>query len=110
MTEFAKVITGWSIGGGEGRLRGGQPGEFYFRAALHEPGARKLLGKPYGDAGMEQGVAVLRDLAHSTATAQHLSSKLARHFMADSPPAEAIDRLSEYSCPPMVICRASIGR
>ncbi len=95
VTEFAKVITGWSIGGGEGRLRGGQPGAFYFRAALHEPGVRNLLGKPYADAGLEQGVTVLRDLAHSKATAHHLSTKLARHFVGDSPPAEAIDRLSQ---------------
>ncbi len=95
VTEFAKVITGWSIGGGEGRLRGGQPGAFYFREALHEPGIRNLFGRQYSDAGIEQGVAVLRDLAHSKATAHHLSTKLARHFVADDPPAAAIDRLSK---------------
>ena len=95
VTEFAKVITGWSIGGGEGRLRGGAPGEFYFRDGLHEPGVRHLLGKRYDDAGMAQGVAVLRDLAQSPATARHVSAKLARHFIADDPPAAAIDRLSK---------------
>ena len=95
VTEFAKVITGWSIGGGEGRLRGGAPGEFYFRDGLHEPGVRHLLGKRYDDAGMAQGVAVLRDLAQSPATARHVSAKLARHFIADDPPPAAIDRLSK---------------
>jgi uncharacterized protein (DUF1800 family) len=95
VTEFAKVITGWSIGGGEGRLRGGEPGKFYFRDALHEPGARNLLGKRYADAGLEQGAAVLRDCAQSRATAHHVSTKLARHFVADDPPPAAIDRLSK---------------
>jgi uncharacterized protein (DUF1800 family) len=95
VTEFAKVITGWSIGGGEGRLRGGQPGQFYFREGLHEPGARTVLGKRYDDAGMAQGVAVLHDLAQSRATAHHVATKLARHFIADDPPPAAIDRLSK---------------
>ena len=95
VTEFAKVITGWSIGGGEGRLRGGTPGTFYFREGLHEPGFRHLLGKRYEDAGMAQGVAVLQDLARSPATARHVSTKLARHFLADDPPAGAVDRLSK---------------
>lgn len=95
MTEFAKVITGWSIGGGEGRLRGGEPGTFYFREALHEPGSRNVLGKRYADAGIEQGRAVLRDLAQSRATAHHVSTKLARHFVADDPPPAVIDQLSK---------------
>ena len=45
--------------------------------------------------GMAQGVAVLRDLAQSPATARHVSAKLARHFIADDPPPAAIDRLSK---------------
>jgi uncharacterized protein (DUF1800 family) len=94
VTEFAKVITGWSIGGGEGRLRGGEPGRFYFREGLHEPGARTLLGQRYDDAGLAQGASVLRDLARSKATARHVSTKLARHFIADDPPAAAVDRVS----------------
>ena len=95
VTEFAKVITGWSIGGGEGRLRGGDPGRFYFRDLLHEPGSRQLLGKSYGDSGMDQGMAVLQDLARAPATARHIATKLARHFIADEPPAPAVERLSK---------------
>jgi uncharacterized protein (DUF1800 family) len=95
VTEFAKVLSGWSIGGGQGRLRGGETGRFYFREALHEPGARTLLGKSYAEDGAGQGIAVLQDLAHSQATARHLSTKLARHFIADEPPASAIERLSQ---------------
>ncbi len=94
VTEFAKVITGWSIGGGEGRMRGGEPGRFYFRDALHEPGARYLLGREYGEAGEGQGIAVLADLARAPATARHVATKLARHFIADDPPQAVVVRLS----------------
>jgi uncharacterized protein (DUF1800 family) len=95
VTEFAKVITGWSLGGGEGRLHGGTTGAFYFRPGLHEPGTRHLLGNTYRDDGIAQGFAVLKDLARSPATAHHIATKLARHFIADDPPANAVDRLSE---------------
>ncbi len=47
VTSFAQIITGWSIGGGKGRLAGGMPGRFYFRENLHEPGAKTFLGKTY---------------------------------------------------------------
>ena len=94
VTGFARMITGWSIGGGQGRLAAGDPGHFRFRAELHEPGAQQLLGKRYAQAGYEQGAAALRDLARHPATADHLAGKLARHFIADDPPAEVIARLA----------------
>ncbi|MDE2252479.1 MAG: DUF1800 domain-containing protein [Gammaproteobacteria bacterium] len=94
VTEFAKVITGWSIGGGQGRQHGGDPGRFFFRAGLHEPGRRRLLGREYRDGGHEQGVAVLCDLAGARATARHIATKLCRHFIADDPPATAVDRVA----------------
>jgi len=94
VTEFARVLTGWSIGGGQGRLRGGEPGHYYFREALHEPGARELLGRRYPDGGESQGLAVLDDLARSPATARHLATQLARHFAGDEPPPALIERLA----------------
>jgi uncharacterized protein (DUF1800 family) len=94
VTSFAAVITGWSIGGGEGRYADGEPGAFVFRAALHEPGSKTVLGRRYADADMAQGTAVLRDLAAHPATARHIATKLARHFVADEPPAELVDRLA----------------
>ncbi len=94
VTTFAAVLSGWSIGGGEGRYANGQPGAFVFRTALHEPGGKTILGKRYPEDGMAQGQAVLRDLAANRATAQHLATKLARHFVADEPPAELVDRLT----------------
>jgi uncharacterized protein (DUF1800 family) len=94
VTTFAAVITGWSIGGGNGRFAGGEPGAFAFRAAIHEPGSKTVLGRRYADAGLGQGQAVLRDLAAHPATARHLATKLARHFVADEPPPELVARLA----------------
>jgi uncharacterized protein (DUF1800 family) len=94
VTGFAAVITGWSIGGGEGRFGSGEPGGFVFREALHEPGARTVLGRRYAEGDMAQGLTVLRDLAAHPATARHLATKLARHFVADEPPPGLVDRLT----------------
>src|SRR6185503_6883408 len=99
-TTFAKAISGWSIGGEDhGRrfarlgLDSGKPGEFFFREVFHEPGAKKLLGRSYGDDGVKQGEAILKDLAQRPETARHVSTKLARHFIADDPSAAVVDRM-----------------
>ena len=94
VTTFAEVLTGWSIGGNFGRLNRGEPGKFTFRPELHEPGAKTLLGKRYGEDDESQGIAVLRDVAAKPATAQFIATKLARHFIADDPPPQAVDRLA----------------
>lgn len=95
VTTFAKVITGWSIGGaGEnGRFAEGEPGTFEFREAIHEPGAQEVLGRRYPQAGVAQGEAVLRDLADHPSTARFVTTKLARHFVEDEPPQVLIDAL-----------------
>ncbi len=97
VTSFAKVITGWSIGGaGERRqFANGEPGRFQFREAIHEPGAQRVLGQRYSQAGMKQGEAVLRDLATHPSTARFVCTKLARHFVADEPPAALVERMSD---------------
>ena len=94
VTAFAQIITGWSIGGGKGRLAGGAPGRFYFRENLHEPGAKTFLGKTYRETGQRQGEAVLADLAVHPATARFIATKLVRHFVADDPPSAAVERVA----------------
>ncbi len=94
VTSFAQIITGWSIGGGKGRLAGGAPGRFYFRDNLHEPGPKVFLGKTYSEAGQRQGEAVLADLARRPETANFIATKLVRHFIADDPPPAAVDRVA----------------
>ena len=94
VTSFAGVITGWSVGGGKGRLAEGEPGTFVFRSSVHEPGAKAVLGRRYADGGFDEGQHVLNDLARHPSTARHLATKLARHFLSDEPPAALVDRLA----------------
>ncbi len=96
VTTFAKVITGWSIGGANenGRFAAGEPGTFEYRDVIHEPGKHRVLGRSYGQSGVKQGEAVLRDIAVHPSTARFISTKLARHFIADEPSNETVDRLS----------------
>ncbi len=96
VTSFARVITGWSVGGAaeNGRFAEGEPGRFEFRDNIHEPGDHRVLGTAYAARGVKQGEAVLRDLAEHPSTARFLSTKLARHFVADEPPAALVDRLA----------------
>lgn len=84
VTAFARALTGWSITGFEENVDGF--GGFTFAANRHEPGAQTVLGKTYGQPGREQGLAILRDLAAHPATARHVAGKIARHFVADTPP------------------------
>jgi uncharacterized protein (DUF1800 family) len=95
VTAFAQIITGWSIGGGKGRLAGGTPGRFYFRDNLHEPGAKTFMGKTYFEEGERQGESVLADLSRNPATAHFIANKLVRHFIADDPPPAAVDRVAK---------------
>jgi len=94
VTSFAKVLTGWSLGGGQGQLASGPPGTFVFRPDVHEPGAQTILRRRYAEADQAQGIAVLSDLAVAVPTARHIATKLARHFIADDPPAAAIERIA----------------
>ena len=88
VTTFARVLTGWTVGAPA------DPG-FRFIPARHDPGAKTILGKAYAEDGIGQGEAVLRDLAAHPATATHIATKLARHFIADEPPAAAVERIAK---------------
>ena len=91
VTSFAKVITGWSIV--PPRQEGERAGEFIFNPRMHEPGAQSIVGKTYADDGEQQGRAVLADVARHPATAQHVATKLAMHFVADDPPPALVEKL-----------------
>jgi len=91
VTNFAKVITGWSIV----PLKQEFGGVFMFNERLHESGAERIMGHDYDGGGFEQGRAVLLALARSPATAKHIASKLARHFVADEPPPSLVDGLAK---------------
>ena len=92
VTSFAKVITGWTILPPVNNPDHG--GEFVFNKRMHEPAPQTLIGNTYPDTGIEQGRNVLADLARHPATARHVATKLARHFIADDPPPELVDLLT----------------
>ncbi|HEX4740487.1 MAG TPA: DUF1800 family protein [Caulobacteraceae bacterium] len=90
VTEFARAMTGWSIGA---LNEADRAGKFDFRENAHEPGTRVIMGKRYPEAGYDQARWVMRDLAASPFTANHLATKIARHFVADNPPPALVGRL-----------------
>ena len=91
--NLANILTGWSLAR-PGKDKGAGPGHFHFHELAHEPGDKELMGRHYREAGLAEGELALRDLAHHPATAQHVASKLARHFISDDPPAAAVEYLS----------------
>ena len=93
VTSLARIITGWSVHGRE--AKNAAPGTFAFNANAHEPGDHTVLGKVYAGKGIDQGESVLSDLARHKATAKHIAFKLARHFVADMPPASLVERLTQ---------------
>ncbi|MBR0952445.1 DUF1800 domain-containing protein [Bradyrhizobium canariense] len=91
--SFANVMTGWTlVPPGDNPEHGG---EFTFNPRLHEPGGQTVLGKRYEQEDVEQGRAVLRDLAAHPATATHITTKLARHFVGDEPPPVLVEKMAK---------------
>jgi uncharacterized protein (DUF1800 family) len=90
VTEFAKILTGWSIT----PPRFPDAGTFRFFPQIHEPGPKTLLGVVYAEDGAREAEAAFLALARHPATARHIATKLARHFIADDPPPAAVARLA----------------
>src|SRR5262249_34114409 len=87
---LARILTGWSVA----RLQDPDTAAFRFSPAPHRPGPKPLRGRRYEEAGIAEGEAALRDLAAHPATARHGATRLARHFIADVPPADAVQRIA----------------
>jgi uncharacterized protein (DUF1800 family) len=83
VTSFARILTGWSID-----LNADPPG-FRYRPAAHEPGSHTILQTEFPP-DEEGGVAALHFLADHPATHRFLATRLARHFIADTPPPDAV--------------------
>jgi uncharacterized protein (DUF1800 family) len=100
VTELARALTGWTVG----ELGKGLPprfrtvdevmGRFTFMPSLHEPGPRTVLGKRYGPGGEEQARQILLDLGRRPETATHIATKLATHFVGDTPPPALVRRVA----------------
>jgi len=87
---LAGMLTGWTVGNERLERLGAVPGAFAFVPYMHEPGAFEFLGRRYPEGGEEQATAALTDLARHPATAEHVATKLVRHFVSDKPPERAV--------------------
>jgi len=93
--ELAKGISGWSV------INPLEPEDlkrkkaFIFKSKNHEPGHRVILNKKYFERknGIKQGKSILKDLAKHPATAKHICTKLARHFISDTPDEKLIHEM-----------------
>ncbi len=88
VTEVARVFTGWTI---REPRRGG---DFAFNERMHEPGTKFVLGHTIKEHGEDEGVEVLKMLAHHPATAHFISKKLAMRFVSDNPPEALVNRMA----------------
>ncbi len=88
VTELAELLTGMTYNG---------QGQFGFRADYAQPGAELVLGERYGGgaAKLADVHAVLERLAVHPDTARHLATKLAKHFVSDTPDAKLVRHLEE---------------
>jgi uncharacterized protein (DUF1800 family) len=90
VTELARVFTGWTID------RPQQGGGFIFRPALHDAGAKTVLGVRFpAGGGIEEGERMIHFLAHHPNTAHHIALQLCQRLVADDPPAALVDRVAK---------------
>ena len=88
--EVARCFTGWTI------RQPRQGGSFYFNAAIHDDGEKVVLGqKIAAGGGIQDGYKVLELLAKQPATAKFVSTKLARKFVSDNPPAALVEKMTQ---------------
>ena len=82
----ARIFTGWSI------ERPQQGGGFRFNDWAHDFGEKTVRGVrfPAGH-GMDEGLLLLKLLAHDPATLHHVSRELCARFVTDDPPDGCVD-------------------
>jgi uncharacterized protein (DUF1800 family) len=84
---YAAILTGRVI-----KYDGDSPG-YRFRADMHEPGPQTLMGQTFGE-GFAGSEAALEWLAAHPATHLHVATHIVRHFIADDPPANCVERVA----------------
>jgi len=87
--QMAECLTGWTIH--EPR----KDPQFFFDEKIHAQGKKVVMGKTFNYGGERDGEEALKMLAHSSKTANFISSELARHFVADDPPKALVNRMTQ---------------
>lgn len=116
VTQAARILTGWTISpmgddgygaavkkiidrvGEENLAKRGfvRDGDFLFVPNRHDNGEKTVLGKKFeAGGGYEEGVALLKMLAHHQAAAKFISKKIAIRFVSDAPPQSLIDKMAK---------------
>ena len=87
VVAVARAFTGWTVS---------DRGEFYFDAEDHDMDEKIILGHnlPAGR-GIEDGLQVLDILIRHPSTARFISAKLARRFIADTPPDSIVESAAQ---------------
>jgi uncharacterized protein (DUF1800 family) len=91
VTALARMLTGWTY---EPRALGRDNQTFRFDARRHDQGVKTWMGITVAAQGQAEGEMALDVLAMHPATARHLSTKLARYFVHDTPPPALVDRMA----------------
>lgn len=90
VVEASRCLTGHGID------NIGQTGNYLYRAANHDNGAKQVFGLAVAAGGGEGDVQRLLDhLASHPATARFVARRLAERFVADDPPAALVARLAD---------------
>jgi len=89
--EAARCLTGWTA-----RDRHGfRKGRVEFEPALHDDGEKRVLGRRFPPGQGPGDLDLLLDtVASHPATARHVGTRLCRRFIADEPPAGAVDAVA----------------
>jgi uncharacterized protein (DUF1800 family) len=112
VTEVARIFTGWTIypvlneygkkqmanNAAANLSRKGflRDGDFLFAANRHDKGEKVVMDIAFpAGGGYEEGVRLIKMLAHHPATARFISSKLANRFVSDAPPHALVDRMAK---------------
>jgi uncharacterized protein (DUF1800 family) len=116
VTQAARVLTGWTVypmsdygygsamknivsRTGEDKLKQSgfvHEGDFLFAVNRHDNNEKVVLGKKFpAGGGYEEGVELLKMLAHHPSTAKFISRKIAVRFVNDNPPQSLIDKMAK---------------
>lgn len=88
VTALARILTGWSVENPKVNPT------FKFKERVHDRGEKEFLGHEFpAGQGIEEGERALDLILNQPSTARFVSTKLARYFVADSPPQGLIDRM-----------------
>jgi uncharacterized protein (DUF1800 family) len=87
--EVARCFTGWTMT----PLAMGQ--QSIYVDELHDKGTKTVLGQTIKNGGRKDGERVLDLVVRHPSTARFISTKLARRFVSDHPPAALVDKMAK---------------